>query len=327
MSLTTDGAGGLIRTFLDYHFSLGISHAFLFFERPDDSAIPIAKTYRNVTVFEPGQTLNDLRSKQVLFKSLQPHLGHELIARQMLNLETAIDCANQMDLDWLIHIDDDELLFAPGGLPEFFGALGDDVGQVTFLNHEAVPETWVIDNYFIEVTLFKVNPAFEALRLAKEAGIPVPLFNGYSNGKSAVRIEGDVLPLGPHSFLVSKRHPTSIVAGPEAAIYHYINCGFARFVRKYERLGKFSDYYFGKPDPNLLFGWEGNQRITLSFHMAARDALFNQGLPEMEKLYRRQVQILDPATQADLIAQGFLIRNVAIRERLERVGSRVEPFG
>ena len=85
-----------------------------------------------------------------------------------------------------------EALAATAGAAEqFFAGLPPALDQVTFMNHEAAPESAVIADWFKEVTLFKRNPS---------AGGDKRHFVAYTNGKSAVRLAEGVIPAGPHRF-------------------------------------------------------------------------------------------------------------------------------
>jgi hypothetical protein len=95
-----------------------------------------------------------------------------LIYKQVANNEVAIFFALENNITWLMHIDIDELLYEEGNrtwqsLP--------NVGSVMSVNHEAVPLSHEVENYFAKCTLFKIE------------GGHLP-FMAYDSGKTAVRI-------------------------------------------------------------------------------------------------------------------------------------------
>eukprot|EP00976_Prorocentrum_cordatum_P007021 140117-Prorocentrum_minimum.AAC.1 len=50
-----------------------------------------------------------------LWPKLGPHVANEVQARQELNAEHAADRAAQDNVDWLLHMDADELFYCPEG--------------------------------------------------------------------------------------------------------------------------------------------------------------------------------------------------------------------
>ena len=133
------------------------------------------------------------------------HIWTEVTARQVVAIDVAIRAACKAGCRWLLHIDVDEA-FCCGGLQpstsgqqpnprgaatQFFQRLPAALDQVTFLNHEAAPETSTVDDWFKECTLFKRSPS---------SGGNSRHFVAYTNGKSAVRLAPGVVPAGPHRF-------------------------------------------------------------------------------------------------------------------------------
>src|SRR5262249_35021006 len=137
----------------------------------------------------------------------------EVMARQMLNAQVALEMCLQLGLDWLLHIDADELFHSfTGPAPQHFRELARrGVSCATFFNHEAVPERAEVDDFFREVTLFKRNrntlqePAFTSRQsrfLQTVPQLPRKFFLFYGNGKSAARVGGDVRVTSVHDFQV-----------------------------------------------------------------------------------------------------------------------------
>jgi len=119
--------------------------------------------------------------------------------------------AKRMKLDWVIQIDDDELLALkntdlipkPGILQNILKTIPADVSGLEIGNLEALPETIDVTHRFREITLFKVrnvgfNPDMSQIILLKNKGYK---YNLYVNGKQMVRpgING-LIARGPHGF-------------------------------------------------------------------------------------------------------------------------------
>ena len=77
-----------------------------------------------------------------------PFLEEEVQARQVLNAETGLVLAAGAGCEWLVHLDSDELFYTGDpldgtqvSLDRPFGDLAKDGAyQMTYLNHEGVPE-------------------------------------------------------------------------------------------------------------------------------------------------------------------------------------------
>jgi hypothetical protein len=72
-------------------------------------------------------------------------------ARQVLNAELAMQlAAASHSLDWLVHLDLDELFHteADSVKPHFQWLAQQNVGHMTYVNHEGVPEKETVRDYF-----------------------------------------------------------------------------------------------------------------------------------------------------------------------------------
>merc|ERR1719201_1002442 len=94
--------------------------------------------------------------------------------------------AKRMGIDWLVHIDDDELLYAPMHRPvgDILAAMPAYYSQAHIPNAEAVYKSSDVTECFVETSEVNMN---------------VFSFVSYANGKSAVRVsDDDAIPAGPH---------------------------------------------------------------------------------------------------------------------------------
>lgn len=69
----------------------------------------------------------------------------------------AIEMATKDNVDWLLHIDTDELMY-PGGSAKFslqdvLATFPDDVDTVVFPNYESLPESSKVHDPFTEVSM------------------------------------------------------------------------------------------------------------------------------------------------------------------------------
>jgi hypothetical protein len=165
-----------------------------------------------------------------------------IMNRIMSNTQRAISFALDNDISWLLPVDSDEIFYDAG---DRSWQSWDDVGHVTFFNHEAVPMSVEPADCFTECTLFRVNGRTE--------------FMAYGNGKSAVRVNTRVT-AGIHGFGGYEGEHRA-VAHP--AILHYPNPSFDSWVAKFANYSDFSDFWWDDP----------NAPVELKFMLRSRDLL------------------------------------------------------
>jgi len=308
-------------SFLRYHTAIGFSHFFLFFDDPRDPSIQTAQRYRCVSIIRNDAKLQRKWATTKIATTNPEFYGFlesEFKVRQTLNVEIAIDLARKKQIDWLLHIDCDELFYPyHGNARDHFQTLSDrKLNNVTYANYEGIPEVAGIGDYFRRVTLFKKNFFLSpGLRLSKRQRsvirqipqLPEHLFLFYANGKSAARVTSGLQPDGGHRFTYQKRvggqsatqRKTKPVICNDAVILHYPCCGFTSFWNKYKMLGPFADRWFDQVDIIDAIG---------SFHLESRDvvALNNKALAKT--FYRDRAVISDPEIVQRLIKSGLACR-------------------
>jgi len=215
-----------------YHLSL-VDKLYIWVDDPKEVENPCIPHDHRINVSGGSQVRNDA--------------GHRmLIRRQNENVVRAVQMCIQDGIEWLMHLDSDELLFSPmsGKVSPSWNALAAaGVGQVTFANHEVCP-VWIADNVFRDCIYFKANGRMP--------------FNFYGNGKSAARVTNRIRPDGPHRFQgYDGRHMHS----SEAVILHYTCATYDLWLRKYRIRGEFSNH------------WDDNKTypIDMPFHLRSRD--------------------------------------------------------
>jgi len=207
--------------------------------------------------------------------------------------------ALEQGMDWILHIDGDELFYLGESLTlDWFDQLDNDILQVRFLNYEAAPEKFEIEDYFREVTLFKKNPAVldpDFYAKFQSTSGKSQYFLAYQNGKSAARIYPELLPNSVHSFDIPEEH-TLVTSSP--AVLHYLNCGFQNYYKKYAQLGNFPNYWWrSKSNP-----------IRVPFHLASRDAYCSGDINQMVALYQEFILYSNSMINQSLAEEGILTR-------------------
>jgi hypothetical protein len=209
---------------IDYHLRI-VDQILLFMDDPSRRhQFEAVIRGRPVILFPGSQTANELSTES------------RLIYRQDANNNGAIQYGLEHNIDWLLHIDVDELFYEDG---DHEWASWTDVGSILFRNHEAVPLRHGVANPFVECTLFKIS----------DRGLS---FMAYGNGKSAVRLTPGVESNGPHTFRGHQGEHRTI---NKPVVLHYPTPSFDSWVAKYTLYGNFSNYWYDSPDhPNgLLF--------------------------------------------------------------------------
>ena len=150
-----------------YHLAVGFEHLYVYFDDPAElDAVGLPSRF-------PAERLTCIPHDAKLraeWKKLQMHgakgsadeyvayAKNEVQTRQQLNARHAVKLAHARGLDWLLHVDADELFYpGPSGDARAHFASLSTAGAATFcyMNHEAVPETHGIVDPFKEVSLFK----------------------------------------------------------------------------------------------------------------------------------------------------------------------------
>ncbi|KAL6963341.1 Glycosyltransferase-like KOBITO 1 [Sarracenia purpurea var. burkii] len=124
-------------------------------------------------------------------------------------MEMAIVMAREAGMDWIIHLDTDELIHPAGAneysMRQLLADVPRNVDMVIFPNYESSVERDDIKEPFSEVSMFKKNydhlPKDTYFGNYKEATRGNPnYFLTYGNGKSAARIQDHLRPNGAHRW-------------------------------------------------------------------------------------------------------------------------------
>eukprot|EP00929_Paragymnodinium_shiwhaense_P120489 TRINITY_DN92449_c0_g1_i1.p1 TRINITY_DN92449_c0_g1~~TRINITY_DN92449_c0_g1_i1.p1 ORF type:complete len:506 (+),score=108.88 TRINITY_DN92449_c0_g1_i1:92-1609(+) len=160
-----------------------------------------------------------------------------LQARQLRAMSQAKAKCQEMGIDWLIHIDDDELLHAPVHRPvgEILAAMPANFDQAYMPNVEAVYQDAGVKHCFAETQEVNMNRY---------------KFVSYANGKAVVRVKSsngvEIRPAGPHQWrTMDNREPSSIHLdqepfGAPLMVVHFESCPMVRWEDKFWELGNTS---------------------------------------------------------------------------------------
>lgn len=279
-------------------------------------------------------------------------LREEVQARQVMNAETALVLAKQEKCTWLVHLDIDELFYTGPEVrsedennnvkhdefcskyqfkhvplvTEHFRMLEDkDVYHMTYINHEAVPETHEVSDYFKEVSLFRRHhfsipmtaQAREAMKFWEQRTNHGQYLLVYDCGKSATRVVPGVSTQSVHHWKLPQKfnnrkktgladprnlNVEQLLISDWPCILHYVTCGVEWFQDKYEVLGNFESSWYG-----------GELPIAPSFHLDARDVTQSrtEKAAKIKAFFEKQVLFDSVSGENELRRQ--LTNNVCMR--------------
>lgn len=224
-----------LNTWIRYHLHYaGVEHIFIKSEDSPETAELIrqlpTEDQAKVTLWESGASLLGVSSSdsrpQDDYTTLQ--------ARQTAVMARAKQACEEMHIDWLIHIDDDELLYTPQHrkIGDLLAAVPTAFLQAYLPNVEAVYKSAEVQSCFMQTDKVNVNRY---------------KFQSYANGKSAVRVGAkEVRPAGPHLWRdglnqdLPSVHMDQEPFGPPIIVVHYESCPFSRWQDKFWELGNTS---------------------------------------------------------------------------------------
>lgn len=248
----------------EYHLRLGISHLILIFDQLGESnELATARDLQSrfgpdvLTIWD-GRELAQTDWEavfdcpgydQLLLAARSESSSFGVSARQSLNASTALLAAQNgqfglAPLDWLLHLDHDELFYLEGrhrgggSLHEHFSALKQHhFNCVRYTNHELL-----LPREPHKPLRFKCNPLVAANKLGKPGWADLKkqiekgshgYFSGYTNGKSVVNVAHGSYAAGIHSWWLKEGisgKAYTYAAGP--SILHYRFQSGQDFVKK-----------------------------------------------------------------------------------------------
>ncbi|KAF7144755.1 hypothetical protein RHSIM_Rhsim04G0108000 [Rhododendron simsii] len=314
LCITTSTSGGLEQTlpWLFYHKVIGVTNFFLFVEgkaaTPSVSkvleSIPGVKVIYRTKELEEQQARSRIWNETWLASFFYKPCNYELFVKQSLNMEMAIVMAREAGMDWIIHLDTDELIHPAGAreysMRQLLAEVPGNVDMVIFPNYESSIERDDIKEPFSEVSMFKKNydhlPKDTYFGNYKEATRGNPnYFLTYGNGKSAARIQDHLRPNGAHRWHNYMKTPNEIKLD-EAAVLHYTYPKFSDLTSRRDRCRCKPT----KEDVKRCFMLEFDRSAFIIASTATEE--------EMLHWYREHIVWTDKAVNAKLLKKGILTR-------------------
>ncbi|MED6146950.1 Glycosyltransferase-like KOBITO 1 [Stylosanthes scabra] len=312
--ITTSTSAGLEQTlpWIFYHKVIGVSSFLLFVEgkaaSPNVSrvleTIPGVKVIYRTRELEEQQAKSRIWNETWLASFFYKPCNYELFVKQSLNMEMAIVMARESGMDWIIHLDTDELVYPAGtreySLRQLLSDVPGNVDMVIFPNYESSVERDDIKEPFSEVSMFKKNydhlPKDVYFGNYKDATRGNPnYFLTYGNGKSAARVQDHLRPNGAHRWHNYMKTPNEIKL-EEAAILHYTYPKFSDLTSRRDRCGC-------KPTKEDV-----KRCFMLDFDRSAFIIASTATEEEMLQWYRERVVWTDKTLNLKLLRKGILTR-------------------
>ncbi|XP_044504739.1 glycosyltransferase-like At3g57200 [Mangifera indica] len=312
--ITSSTSAGLEQTlpWIFYHKVIGVSNFFLFVEGKAASAnvskilesIPGVKVIFRTRELEEQQAKSRIWNETWLSSFFYKPCNYELFVKQSLNMEMAIVMAREAGMDWIFHLDTDELIHPAGtqdySLRELLLNVPGHIDMVVFPNYESSVERDDIKEPFSEVSMFKKNydhlPKETYFGNYKDATHGNPnYFVTYGNGKSAARIQDHLRPHGAHRWHNYMKNPNEIKLD-EAAVLHYTYTKFSDLTSRRDRCGC-------KPTKEDV-----KRCFMLEFDRAAFIIASTATEEEMLHWYREHIVWTDKTLNVKLLKKGILTR-------------------
>ncbi|KAK9698436.1 hypothetical protein RND81_08G104200 [Saponaria officinalis] len=309
---TTSASLDQILPWMFYHKVIGVTMFYLFVEGKAASpevtsvldAIPGVKVIYRTKELEQQQATSQIWNEPWMAIFFDKPCSYKLFLKQSLNMEMAVVMARNDGVDWILHLDTDELVHPAGAreysLRQLLLDIPSNVDIVVFPNYESSVERDDVQDPFSEVSMFKKNsnrlPKDTYTAFFKEATRGNPTyFMTYSNGKSIARMHDHLRPNGAHKWYNDMKTPNDIKF-EEAAVLHYTYSKFSDMTTRRDRC----ECKPTKVDVQRCF--------MLEFDKAAFIIASTSTVEEMRKWYRDHVVWGDEALNLKLLRNGILTR-------------------
>jgi Glycosyl transferase family 2 len=222
-----------LQMFVNYHLNCGVDRMFLFFDDPGDECFERLRSDKRLTC---------IRCDASHWTAAQLSGNTAIEVRQLHNASLALEWARQEGIDWIIHLDSDELVFVPEqDLKLHLQAVDEHDDAITFPTLEALPQLCYERHFFEEIHWFKRVRSYvpHAIDIARLMGchrvLKYGYFRGHTAGKTATRVQSSVAMLGTHLPIACDGKELRITTSSNAFTLHYDCCTFTHWKLKWKR--------------------------------------------------------------------------------------------
>jgi hypothetical protein len=263
----------LLRSNLLYHRHVGVERVYLYDDGSTDATLTSVSKLSSVQIqasvpperFDGrGDLVDDRKNAE-----------RQFTARQALNAADALDRARRDGLDWLLHLDADEVVCldplhaGAGCLARLLEGLPAETEAVLFKpTLEVVQHRLDYADVLAEETLFKAPDAKIERRLHDpylDKYWTLRGSYGHDGGKSAVRLSVDARPESPHRFTARDGRELQLVR--KRGLLHYFAYSFADFLKRHAGL---------QDTPTFYGPWRRVERQKRLWRAMVNDSRFSQ---------------------------------------------------
>jgi hypothetical protein len=192
-------------TWIEYHLSLGVDYIFLLIEETPELK-DILEKYSNVVSFYT----NEVDKNENYWTKMK---------RQSNFIKSIKNSLINLNVDWLIHIDSDELICC-NNLKEVLKNIPEEYKVAHFQNYEAIYNSDNLENPFLQTNEFLYKDLL-----------------AYCNGKSASRVDESLESFGPHYFVGEKIE----IPHKKCVILHFESANFENWFDKFSTLSELEE--------------------------------------------------------------------------------------
>lgn len=254
-----------IKSFINYHLNVGISYIFIFFDDPQDANFNYFQFYHKSVQC----ILCNTQHWQTLSCDAKSNIEH----RQTSNANWALSEAKKKGLDWISHIDIDELIYTKKNLKQALANLPKSIDVLWLPPLEAIPEQLNCKNPFKELHTFKrLNCKDEQYYDGhnRAAYFHGEYFRGHTGGKSITRLSNKVADLKLHQPIAVEPCTLKVSSLSHCYLLHYdcydYHSWFTKWLRRIDgtatsggrdnrkkQLASFREAYHKEDSVNELF--------------------------------------------------------------------------
>jgi len=193
-------------TWIEYHKSIGVSKFLLSVEDTPELKESIDK-YGDL--IEAEYISMDSKDK------FYDRNYWTLMDRQKIFVTKSIQRCKELSVDWLIHIDTDELLWCGDSVLDLLNSVNKDTDYITVKNYEAVYTSDDLENPFLQTNTFISSD-----------------MTAYDSGKSIGRISSNLEFRGAHAF--TGKHQN--IETKKAVVLHFESATFEKWFEKFNNI-------------------------------------------------------------------------------------------
>jgi len=215
--------------FVNYHLNIGIDRLYLYFDDPEDPAIDLLQPYTDVTI-----TVCD--SEYWMHGGSPKDASIEL--RQIRNANHVLTLARTHGIDWITHIDSDELIYPASDIKEYLAELAQGVNLVRMRIGEAVGVSTSKHTIFDDIKYFKNRAGKKKIDEASDRGCLRPFFYGeyfraHVQSKCIVRTSSPVKSMKIHTPEATPNSQFEVLLAREIRLLHYDCTSFDSWKEKW----------------------------------------------------------------------------------------------